>query len=49
MKKWLIAASAVGAVGLLAWADEGEPWALFRTEEVVYNVDVADLVRARGL
>lgn len=33
----------------ITWADEGTPWAEFRTEEVVYNADVGEFIRARGL
>ncbi|MFL6335864.1 MAG: hypothetical protein ACJ754_21350 [Pyrinomonadaceae bacterium] len=33
----------------ITWADEGTPWAMFRTEDVVYNVDVEALIRSRGL
>jgi hypothetical protein len=32
----------------LTWFDEGTPWVEFRVEEVVYNVDVRDYIRARG-
>jgi hypothetical protein len=30
------------------WLDEGKPWATFRVEEVVTNVDVRAYVRGRG-
>ncbi len=36
-------------VGAVTWFDEGTPWAVFSAEEVVYNVDVRQYVRARGL
>lgn len=36
-------------VGAVTWFDEGPPWAVFSAEEVVYNVDVRQYVRARGL
>ena len=32
----------------VTWSDEGSPWAVFRTEEVIYNADVQEYVRARG-
>jgi hypothetical protein len=32
----------------LTWFDQGSPWATFDVEEVVYNADVRDYVRARG-
>ena len=35
--------------GLVTWADEGTPWATFIIEDVAYNVDVSEYVRARGL
>jgi len=31
------------------WEDEGTPWAVFTLEDVVYNVDVREYLRARGL
>ena len=30
------------------WADQSKPWAVFTLEDVVYNVDVAEYIRARG-
>jgi len=30
------------------WMDQGTPWAIFSIEEVVYNVDVSDYIRATG-
>lgn len=36
------------AVGSATWLDVGKPWAFFTTEEVVYNADVSQYVRARG-
>ena len=35
-------------VGSATWMDEGTPWAVFTVEEVVYNVDVSDYIRASG-
>jgi hypothetical protein len=32
----------------VAWLDQGTPWAVFRTEELVLNADVTEYVRARG-
>ena len=32
----------------VTWSDEGTPWAVFAVEEVVYNVDVEDYIRAKG-
>ncbi len=32
----------------VTWFDEGTPWAIFTVEEVVYNVDVEDYIRANG-
>jgi len=36
-------------IGALTWFDDKGPWAVFTVEEVVYNVDVEEYVRARGL
>ena len=35
-------------VGAATWLDEGTPWAVFTGEEIVYNVDVREYVRAKG-
>ncbi len=37
----------VGAT--VTWLDQGRPWAVFHTEELVINADVAAYVRGRGL
>ncbi len=31
------------------WLDEGTPWAVWTIEDVVYNVDVSEYIRARGV
>lgn len=31
------------------WLDEGTPWAVFTVEQVIYNVDVSEYIRASGL
>ena len=36
-------------VGALTWFGDKGPWAVFTVEEVVYNVDVREYVRKRGL
>lgn len=40
--------SKVPAVGAVTWFDDGTPWAVFRVEDVVYNVDVEEYIRANG-
>lgn len=35
--------------GSVTWLNEGSPWAIFAVEDVVYNVDVSEYVRARSL
>ena len=35
-------------VGAAIWMDDGKPWAVFTVEDVVYNVDVSEYIRARG-
>lgn len=32
----------------IMWLDEGTPWAVFTPEEVVYNVDIQEYIRAKG-
>jgi hypothetical protein len=36
------------SIGALTWLDEGTPWAVFSVEDVVYNVDVQEYIRAKG-
>jgi hypothetical protein len=36
------------SVGSATWLDQGSPWAVFTVEEVIYNVDVQEYVRAKG-
>lgn len=38
----------LSAVGSATWLDQGKPWATFRLEDVVYNVDASTYVRGRG-
>lgn len=40
--------STVPAVGAVTWFDDGTPWAVFNVEDVVYNVDVQEYIRAKG-
>jgi hypothetical protein len=35
--------------GAATWFDEGNPWAVFTVEDVVYNVDVQEYIREKGL
>ena len=44
----LIAGTNIPAVGSATWFQDGRPWAIFTTEDVQYNVDVSEYVRARG-
>jgi hypothetical protein len=37
------------AVGGVTWFDEGFPWATFRAEEIVCNVDVDNYLHAKGV
>jgi hypothetical protein len=39
----------LNAMGSATWLDDGKPWAFFTNKEVIYNVDVQEYVRARGL
>ena len=33
----------------VTWLDEGTPWAVFTVEQVIYNVDVSEYIKASGL
>jgi hypothetical protein len=35
-------------VAAVVWFDQGTPWAVFSVEDVVYNADVSEFVRAAG-
>lgn len=37
------------AVGTATWADQGEPWARFVTEDIRTDVNVAEYIRGRGI
>jgi hypothetical protein len=39
----------LSTVGSATWMDDGKPWATFTLEDVRYNVDVSEYVRARGI
>jgi hypothetical protein len=32
----------------ITWLDEGTPWAVLTTEQVVYNLDVSESIRVKG-
>ncbi|HUV74830.1 MAG TPA: DUF6544 family protein, partial [Anaerolineae bacterium] len=38
----------IPSVASVTWLDEGTPWLVIDVEEVVYNVDVGEYIRARG-
>ncbi|MFL7839267.1 MAG: DUF6544 family protein [Candidatus Promineifilaceae bacterium] len=39
----------LNATGTATWLDQGTPWAIFTAEEIVYNVDVQEVIRSRGI
>jgi hypothetical protein len=39
----------LNATGSATWLDQGTPWAIFTVEEIVYNVEVREAIRGRGL
>ncbi len=43
-----IPGTSLSAVGSALWLDQGRPWATFRVEDLVANVDVSTYVRGRG-
>jgi hypothetical protein len=36
------------ATGSATWLDQGRPWATFTVDDIVYNADVQEYIRARG-
>ena len=38
----------LSATGSATWLDQGKPWAVFTLEQVQYNVDISEYIRARG-
>ena len=38
----------VPSTGAAIWLDEGTPWAIFNVQEIVYNIDVDEYIRATG-
>ncbi len=39
----------IPSLGIVQWEDEDQPWAEFTVEDAVYNVDVSDYLRRKGL
>ncbi len=35
--------------GAVIWMNDGKPWAVFHVEDIVFNVDVSDTIRTKGL
>ena len=35
-------------LGAITWFDEKTPWAVFRVEDIVYNPDLTEYMRAKG-
>ncbi len=35
--------------GAATWMDDGKPWAVFTAEDILFNVDVSEYIRAKGL
>lgn len=44
----VVSGSHIGAVASVTWMDVGTPWAVFTIDDIVFNADVRDSVRARG-
>jgi hypothetical protein len=43
-----VAGNTTAQVGSATWLDQGTPWAVFTVEDIRYNVDVNEYVRAKG-
>jgi hypothetical protein len=39
----------IPSLATATWLDEGTPWLVWTVEDLAYNVDVSDYIRARGL
>ncbi len=39
----------LATTGTATWLEQGQPWATFTTEEIVFNADVSQYIRANGL
>jgi protein involved in temperature-dependent protein secretion len=35
--------------GAAIWMDDGKPWAVFHVEDIIFNADVGDYIRAKNL
>jgi hypothetical protein len=38
----------IPSLSSVTWVDEGTPWLIIEVEELVYNVDIVEYIRARG-
>lgn len=45
---WITSSSEHGTVFHATWLDDGQPWAAFSLENITFNVDVSEYIRARG-
>jgi len=45
---WITSSSKDGSVDYATWLDAGKPWAALSLEEIVFNADVSEYIRARG-
>jgi len=45
---WTTSSYGDGKTFYATWSDVGKPWAEFKLEEVAFNVDVTEYIRARG-
>jgi hypothetical protein len=36
------------AIGAVTWMDDGKPWAIFTIEDVKYNVEIGEYIKAEG-
>jgi len=43
-----MAGAMIPSLASVTWEDEGTPWLTFEVDEIVYNVDIEEYIRARG-
>jgi hypothetical protein len=45
---WITSSSEDGSVSYATWLDDGKPWAELSLEQIIFNADVSEYIRARG-
>jgi hypothetical protein len=43
-----VTGTGIGSAASVMWLDQGNPWAYFNVEELIYNVDIGTYIRQKG-